>query len=707
MNTNKKNYSLYILAFILPIIILMWAYYKAGIFINHALLINDLHTQYSTFLSYYQNSILENGILYSFSKGMGGNFYGVFTYYLMSPLNLISFLFKPENLEYAIMMIMLIKSGLSGLTSFIFLSNQDSKKDIIAVSFSLFYALSSCFVVWHYHILWSDAFYLLPLIILGVQKILSNKSSKLFIISFTACLIINYYMAYMIAIFVLVYFVYHAIINFNKKEIASNFIKMAKSTVISALLSLFVLVPTLYSLLQGKLTYNDSIGLAVNNIVFNILDIAPKLLNSSYDSVGTVSAPFIYSGSAVFILAIAFFTLKNISKKEKYASMFVVLSLTISLVVKPLYLAFHMFSAPNAFPYRFVFLLNFFLIFIAYKAYRNYKEIDKKKFLIVVLAFILIILTLTVLYQNPINLMGIILTIIFAFSTILILFSAKRNKIILSLIFLIAIFDMGINTTSLIQKNYIALSYEEKGEFKTSYIHNTSEIEKIETEEFFRIYTNNINDSFKYGFNNFYESFTSLPENNSEYIKNTYLLPSTYSQVTNAIFSVKYNLLDGQISSEMQTFPLLFTASADILTKNNSTVENFMYNLYEIEYIDENGIINEAFDEIILKANSNIENLVQDKNKITATITANDESTYVLSSIIYDRGWEVKVNGEKVETERILENLLAFQLNSTGENIVELSYYPVGYKMSVGISALTATVLIGYNVRVRKKNEKI
>ena len=106
-----------LLSFVIPFIILFLAYTLNGIgFLgNKSVLVGDLRDQYVNFYSQYQ-TILRSGdfskLLYSWNLGFGGNFLGLFTYYLASPVSLLVLLFPKDQLAAIIDM---RKNGLEPL----------------------------------------------------------------------------------------------------------------------------------------------------------------------------------------------------------------------------------------------------------------------------------------------------------------------------------------------------------------------------------------------------------------------------------------------------------------------------------------------------------------------------------------------------------------------------------------------------------------
>ena len=168
----RKNYII-LLSFFLPAIILAIAYFAHGIFPlgKRSLLIIDLYHQYAPFISDLQDKFRSfSSLLYSWSGGLGTNYLPLFAYYLASPLNLIIVLFPKENLSEAILVLTLLKVGLAGVCFTIYLKGVHREQGLATAAFSLLYALSSYVLVFSWNIMWMDAIYLLPLIMLGLVK---------------------------------------------------------------------------------------------------------------------------------------------------------------------------------------------------------------------------------------------------------------------------------------------------------------------------------------------------------------------------------------------------------------------------------------------------------------------------------------------------------------------------------------------------------
>lgn len=89
---------------------------------------------------------------------------------------------------------------------------------------------------------------------------------------------------------------------------------------------------------------------------------------------------------------------------------------------------------------------------------------------------------------------------------------------------------------------------------------------------------------------------------------------------------------------------------------------------------------------------------VESYNDTTIKGTVNaKENCYLYSSIPYDDGWSVYVDGKKAETFEIGGTLLAIEL-TPGQHKIEYKYFPVGFLYGIIISAVTVFGLCGFYI---------
>ena len=137
---NEKRHCY--LSFAVPIILLYITFICLGMypFGTRAVLTLDMDGQYVYFFEQLRDVYTgDASIFYTFERGLGGEFLGYFTYYLASPLSLLVVLFPKTMITEAIMTMILLKTGLSGLTFSIYLGRTRKIKPIGISMFSVMY----------------------------------------------------------------------------------------------------------------------------------------------------------------------------------------------------------------------------------------------------------------------------------------------------------------------------------------------------------------------------------------------------------------------------------------------------------------------------------------------------------------------------------------------------------------------------------------
>ena len=141
LKKGKWNYLAFAFAFpcVGMLVLMMIAGYVP--FGNRSMLYSDMWHQYFPFFKAFRQALLSgDSLLYSWNVGMGMDYLGLISYYLSSPLNLLSIL-VPEGFElHYFALLMPIKLGLAGLFFAIFLKKIFGKDDLSLPLFGAFYA---------------------------------------------------------------------------------------------------------------------------------------------------------------------------------------------------------------------------------------------------------------------------------------------------------------------------------------------------------------------------------------------------------------------------------------------------------------------------------------------------------------------------------------------------------------------------------------
>lgn len=87
---------------------------------------------------------------------------------------------------------------------------------------------------------------------------------------------------------------------------------------------------------------------------------------------------------------------------------------------------------------------------------------------------------------------------------------------------------------------------------------------------------------------------------------------------------------------------------------------------------------------------------------LNASVTVDNDDTYMFLPVTYDEGWTCKVNGEEQKIEIAMSSFMAVKLEK-GENVIEMEYLPYGMKLGAVITVITALIVTAIYIIEKKK----
>ncbi len=369
--------------FFFPLLLLYITHAIVGLypFGEHSVLVLDLSAQYVFFFEALRDWVFgEGSLLYSFSRSLGGEFLGIYAYYIASPLSYIVALFPKSMIQEALLTIFLLKCGASALTAAIYLRKSAKASWSATFLFSCMYAMCGYAVTMHHNTMWIDCLALLPLLSLAIERLITDGKYKMLVITLTVMLMSNYYIGYMVCIYSFIYF-FFAYFRMTAEErnpqgLSRHFlrrlVRMGIFSVIAVLMAALIIIPAYYSLSFGKNMFSTPIWSFDSR--FSLYDLFSKFLFGSYDTVRPVGIPNVYCGVAVLLLVPLFFLSRGISKREKICSAIIIAVFVLSFSINFLDLIWHGSQKPNWLNYRYAFMLVFLLLTMAAKAFDRLKS---------------------------------------------------------------------------------------------------------------------------------------------------------------------------------------------------------------------------------------------------------------------------------------------------------------------------------------------
>ena len=454
MKTFFRNYWTYFISFIIPLVIMFGVYLSQGIYWNSdtSPLLGDGFHQYVIFDLNLRNILHgSDSLFYTFTSGLGLNFYALSSYYLGSFLSPLVYFFDVSSMPDAVYLSTLLKFGLIGLSTFFSLSKLF--KNIPAplrLALSTSYALMS-FTVSQLEIkTWLDVFILIPLILTGLHLLITEKKRILYFTSLSILFIQNYYFGYMTALFLVVW--YFCQLSWDFKSRKYSFLDFFLTSLLAGLTSFIMTLPTLFDLR----THGEKLT-AITKIKTDAswyLDLFAKQFIGAFDTTKYGSIPMIFVGLLPFILTIVFFTLKSIKFHVKLCYATLLIIIIASFYLEALDLFWQGMHAPNMFLHRYAWIFSTLLIYISAEVLNRFKDIKLWNILFSITLLLSGYLA-TIYFKNHYSFLtnlNILLTIEFLVVYLLLLLAFIRKmispKIFSILILIFTISEISFNASS-------------------------------------------------------------------------------------------------------------------------------------------------------------------------------------------------------------------------------------------------------------------
>lgn len=347
-------------------------------FKDNTLFIMDMQSQFMEFLASLRYTINgDNSIFYSWSRSLGGNYLGLYAYYLASPLSWITIFFPVDKFYAAILVLTLLKIGCCGLTFSLFASYLWNRchpvpdtdhcwQKLILLPMAVSYALISYNMAYSFCLMWIDGVILLPLILLGLEKLLNGQKGLLYTLALTTSFICNYFTGYIVGIFTAIYLLFRLCTLVTRQTLSfylRRVLRFAATTLLAIGLASPLLFAVLKDLASGRLTAVTYRADTITNFPF--AQLLAQFTNGSYINPLYEAFPNIYCGYTALVLALLFFTLRRVSLREKLAAAGVILLLLLSFYLTRLNYFWQAFMEFTGFSHRYAFVFSFFVLYLA------------------------------------------------------------------------------------------------------------------------------------------------------------------------------------------------------------------------------------------------------------------------------------------------------------------------------------------------------
>lgn len=446
----KSKQKLYIVSFALPFVtmLILFAINKIFPFGDRSFLNIDMYHQYFPFLTEFFHK-LRNGdsLFYSWNAGIGSNLIALYAYYLASPINWLCVLVPEAYLMEFMSYLVIIKIGLCGLTTAIYLSNHFKTERISVAFFALFYAMSGYMAAYNWNVMWLDCIVLAPLILLGLECLVKEGKYKLYCLSLGIAILSNYYICIMICIFLVLYFLI-VLLPLAEKKINAC-IRFATFSLLAGGIGALFLIPEVLALQLSRFSSADFPNKLTE--YFSIFDVLARHCMDVAIETGLDHWPNIYCSIAVFILFPLYITSNKIATKEKVGKLVLLLVLLLSFSYNIPTFIWHGMNYPDSLPSRQSFLYILLLLTVCMDAYLHLKEASKGELAVSISAgFLFVLLAQKLVTDDAFEAKTWLLTGMFlAIYAILLYVARNQEKLpayMIVLAMLVMVVEAGANT---------------------------------------------------------------------------------------------------------------------------------------------------------------------------------------------------------------------------------------------------------------------
>lgn len=338
-------------------------------FSNQLLFPGDLASQYTPFLHLLQEAITHpSEWLYSFHNGFGSSTLSLMSYYLTSPFNLLFFIIPSSALFEGVMGLIVLKIVLSSLTMSFYLQYQRHCTGWRNAILSSSYALCGFVALYFYNILWMDVMIFFPLVVAGLERYIMQHRTALYQWSLFLLLLSNYYMGWMVCLFLGLYFFYYtaktkhcSLIEVFRSSWRLLLGFIGRSITLVSMLS-WIYLPTIQSMLSTDKGQFDVKTLWDPLWQYNVLGLSGFGMGMGQYSQRLDHYPVFYAGLLVLLLAVVYLVTKR--RGIWYDRIFFIVLMGCTALT-PVAMVFQLFQPTAGFPFRNTYMIIFMMIVFA------------------------------------------------------------------------------------------------------------------------------------------------------------------------------------------------------------------------------------------------------------------------------------------------------------------------------------------------------
>ena len=332
---------------------------------EQSFLTEDLKYQYVDFYRWFRRVLCgQESIFYSAACGLGANTWGLYSYYLASPFNLLLPLFGEGRVTLFVFVADALRLGCMQVSSVFYLRRRFGLGRAPSFAVALGYTWSFWVATNLRNSMWLDALVLLPLIMWAVWQLVEGGRWLPLALLTAANIVVCWYTAYMTVLFCILLALLERACAKERCSVGRLALRFARPMVIALLLCAWTFVPTVKAMLGSgsseRAGLADVMAQAVRALQAGNLTALVRALFTTqpvYLLRGLVPAlydpsraiPQLCCGALLLVGVLAFFMSRRVSGTEKRAAGVFAAVMLASIVVRPLQAVWCGFAQPSGF----------------------------------------------------------------------------------------------------------------------------------------------------------------------------------------------------------------------------------------------------------------------------------------------------------------------------------------------------------------------
>lgn len=617
----------------------------------------DGYSQYYPMLREMRRAVRQGNLFWSWNGALGFPLWAQSAYYTNSPLWLLLYLLPEDRMLSGIDLLVLLRLVLCSVTFCLYLlwKFPAATEHTVLLGFpalSLAWALNGWNLAFINQFMWLDVIVLLPLVICALERLLQGKSVVLYVLTLALALWSCFYTGWMLCLFLALYVAAQLLKCGVRRDLLRTAGRFAGASVCAACLASPVLLPVFHALkhtMSASLCFQPPLAFS-----YAPTDIPERLVPFQQISLVFESPNLFCTLTAVFLAAVYFLQSRQ-PAKQKWIELGFTLALLVSMLVNLGDYVWHGLHYPNQLPCRESFLFIFVLLTHAAKGLQSVRW-----------------------KQQAVTAIAVCM-----------LAEACGN------------FVWGFSSQTWISSNDSLLDHASQ----MTALAGMQTDDGLERAAWVGTERNNMPMQYGYRGVGYYSSTMSADAYRffralgmPRYAENVSTLYSG-GDLLNAVFAVRYtyDALSNQIRENPNAFPTVFATSDSVLPFNPEHFADAGAAQQTLLHLLTDG---EGFDALPrLKRNALQVQKVR-PHHICGVIQTRE--SFVFTSIPFDDGWSVFVDGHKVDCVKTASYFCGFYVQP-GTHDIELRFFPVGLRTGLCLACLGLLALLYYYIKGRNR----